>query len=165
MLHSVCFLWHIINLDIYIYIYEYERVEGGLLEKSPSRSFIQVRSEQWLVERLDRFFTATLIYCLLLTWIANDGVADLATLRGACSAKPLGRPVCATSQSRWIQTYLAGVSVELVHIQSLNPVFYYVFHFLYIETLPEHYYYLGPLDLFFFFLTPMKPEGQLCSGL
>lgn len=37
-----------------------------------------------------------------------------------------------------------------------------VFHFLYDKTLPEHYY-LGPLDLFF--LTPMKPEGQLCSGV
>lgn len=71
------------------------------------------------------------------------------------------------SLSQWIQTYLSGISVESVHIQNLNLVpFFFLFlffHFLYIKkTLPEHYY-LGPLDLFF--LTPMKPEGQLCSGV
>ena len=37
------------------------------------------------------------------------------------------------------------------------------FHFLYIKKPSPEHYYLGPLDLFF--LTPMKPEGHLCSGV
>lgn len=61
-----------------------------------------------------------------------------------------------------------------MHIQNVKLVPFILFFIFYLcvffhllslydkKTLPEHYY-LGPLDLFF--LTPMKPEGQLCSGV
>lgn len=80
-----------------------------------------------------------------------------------CVLWPLGgRARCWTNQ-----TYL--FSMKLVHTQleacSLFFVLWFFFFSLSLynkKTLPEHYY-LGPLDLFS--LTPMKPEGQLCSGV
>lgn len=91
---------------------------------------------------------------------------------GACSLTflrwPLlcGVPSCGLGRISGIKLIFWTSAVESVHIQNLNLVpflFLCVFHFLYDKkTLPEHYY-LGPLDLFF--LTPMKPEGQLCSGV
>lgn len=56
--------------------------------------------------------------------------------------------------------------MELVHIRlEACSLFVILFSPLYKKTLPEHYY-LGPLDFYFYFsVTPMKPEGQLCSGV
>lgn len=161
------FLWHVIistHISSSIYLWVWKGGRRSLKEVSWARSFIQVRSEQWLVERLDRFFTATLIYCLVLTWVVNVGLA------APRRAPPLGvRHPRSLASPHTVKAYLAGVGVELVHLQSLNLGFY-VCPFLYIKTLPEHYYYyLGPRDsiLFYFFLplTPMTPEGQLCSGV
>lgn len=62
------------------------------------------------------------------------------------------------------EIYLLDISVESVHIQNLNLAPFLCFSFA-VWYKKKHYqnYYLGPLDLFF--LTPMKPEGQLCSGV
>jgi len=81
-------------------------------------------------------------------------------------------PVGLVCWNNWNLTYL--LDIKFMHIKNfkLVPLFFFVclccfFCFFHLslydkKTLPEHYY-LGPLDLFF--LTPMKPEGQLCSGV
>lgn len=82
-----------------------------------------------------------------------------------------GAPFPWARWAKWHQAHLLDIHiVKLVHTQMFPPFFFIIpppprffFFFppLYDKTLPEHYF--GPLDLFF--LTPVKPESQLCSGV
>lgn len=123
---TACFLFFFFTL---ISVYMYMNWKGGGIITFKTSDFVCFKG------RLDRFFTSTLIYCLLLTWIMDDGV---------CPQRSFG---AARRRS-------AGSEPLSLKFKTVPP---YFDHFLE-RSWPEHYH-LGPLV----YLTPMNPEGQRWS--
>lgn len=70
--------------------------------------------------------------------------------------------------TKWNQTYLLDISMELVHIQLETCSLFVIFIFplcMIKKNITRTLIFRTTWFYFFFPLTPMKPEGQLCSGV